>query len=194
MWYTILLKWIKTILNSKIFLYAVIAGVGYLWIIDRGNLRDNILRLEANQHAILLNNNEQIELTKREFKKFYAKEDSIAHLIGIKSNQIQNVIVSNYHYKDTTIVQFPLVQDSIYKSDTLKFIAPIKCMKIEGYVLDKKIVFTKEEYNDKLHTYLYGVRPHHFWFIKWGRWIVEAETYSECLEDPINIEENLKIN
>jgi len=190
MW-TIILKWIKNLLNSKIFLYAVIAGCIYLWMIDRKNLSANVDRLKQNQDALLANQSEQIDLTRREFKKYYHYEDSIAQKIDIKPNQVQNVIVNNYHYKDTSIIQFPLIPT---KGDTLKFIAPIKCMKVEGYTIDKKIIFTNETFNDKFHTFLYGVRPHKFLFIKWGKWIVDSKTYSECLNDTVSVEKNLKIN
>lgn len=189
MW-TIVLKWLKNLLNSKLLLYVVIAGIVYLWMVDRKNLANNVERLERNQNALVLNTSEQIELTKREFKKLYHKEDSIAQLVGIKPNQVQQVVVNNYHYKDTSIVQFPTIQ----VGDTIKFIKPVGCLKVEGYVLRDSITFTKQEFNDKLHTFLYGKRPHKFLFIKWGKWIIDSKTYSECKQDIISIETNLKIN
>ena len=189
MW-TVILKWGKKILNSKLLLYAIIAGVVYLWMVDRKNLADNVDRLSRNQDAILLRQSEQVELTQREFKRLYYKEDSIAQLVGIKPKQLQQVIVNNYHYKDTSIVQFPTIKSG----DTIKFVKPIGCLKVEGYVLRDSISFTKPEFNDKLHTFLYGKRPHKFLFIKWGKWIIDAKTYSECKNDTIQVEKNLKIN
>lgn len=193
MW-ILLLKWIKTILNSKLFLYAVIGGIIYLSLLRINKLTETVSRLENNQHAILVNSTEQVSLTTREFKNLYHKEDSIAQLVGIKSKQLQNVIVNNYHYKDSTIITIPLKPDSINHSDTLKFIVPLGCITLKGYVVKDNITFSSKEYKDKLHTFLYGVRPHKFLFIKYGKWIIEAKTYSECLQKNINIEKNLRIN
>jgi len=186
------LSWGKKILNSKLFLYTVIVGCIYLWIVDRKNLAENVDRLGRNQTALVLKNSEQIELTKREFTRLYHKEDSIAQFIGIKPKQLQNVIVNNYHYKDTSIVKFPLIPTNT--GDTVKFIKPTGCVRVEGYVLNKDIIFNKVEVFDTFTTYLYGKRPHKFLFIKWGKWIIDAKTYSECKKDTIQVEKNLKIN
>jgi len=203
MWWKILLKWLKTLLNSKIFLYAVIAGCIYLWMIDRKNLSANVDRLKQNQDALLANQSEQIDLTKREFQKYYHYEDSIAQKIGIKPNQVQNVIVNNYHYKDTSIVQFPMT----HSGDTMKFIKPVGCWKVEGYVLKDSITFTKRKFDDVFHTFLYNKKrdikvsfkkninfDHSFLFIKWNNLTVDAKTYSECKNDTIQVEKNLKID
>jgi hypothetical protein len=197
MWIKIL-TFLKTIINSKIFLYAVIGLVIYLWITDRKNLSNTVGRLERNQDALLINSREQQVLTTREFKRLYPKVDSLAQALGIKPKQVQNVIVNNYHYKDSTVVIVPLKpSDTIYsKSDTLKFLAPLGCMKVSGYVINKTLVFNKEFYNDKFHTFLYGERPHFLLGIKWlgyGKWIINSKTYSECLNDIITTESNLKI-
>ena len=189
MW-KVIIKQLKNLINSKLFLYLVIGGLVYFWYLDRQNLAENVNRLSRNQEALVLHTTEQVEITKREFQKLYHKEDSIAKSIGIKSNQVQQVIVNNYHYKDTSIVQFPLEEHG----DTLKFIKPIGCIQVEGYVLDKNITFTKTESIDTLTTILYGKRPHKFLFFKWGKWVIDAKTYSACKQDTIHIEKNLKIN
>lgn len=187
MW-SIILKNLNKFLNSKLLLYVVIAGVVYLWTVDRKNLADNVSRLEKNQDALILNQSEQVELYRKDFKRYFPKLDSIAKKINItKPTQI---IVNNYSYKDTSIVQFPMKQ----YGDTLKFAKPIGCIRVEGYVLDKVITFTKQESIDTLTTFLYGKRPHKFLFIKWGKWIIDAKTYSACKGDTIKIEKNLKIN
>jgi len=202
MW-TVILSWGKKILNSKLLLYAVIAGVVYLWMVDRKNLAENVNRLEKNQNALIQNQSEQIELTKREFVKLYHKEDSIAQKIGIKPNQVQQVIVNNYHYKDTSIVQFPTIKIG----DTIKFIKPVGCLKVEGYVLRDSITFTNQRFDDILHTFLYRNKrdtkisfgkniayDHSFLFFKWNDRTINAKTYSECKGDTIKVENNLKIN
>lgn len=198
MWIKIL-TFLKTVINSKIFLYIVIGLVVFLWWKDRGNLTTTITKLDRNQTALLSNHNEQVEITKREFQKFYHREDSVMQLLGIKPKQVQNVIVNNYHYKDSTIIIVPLQKDTIHliNSDTLKFLAPLGCMKVSGYVINKTLVFNKESYNDKFHTFLYGERPHYILGIKWlgyGKWIINSKTYSECLNDVIETESNLKID
>lgn len=192
MW-TILLKQLTKIVNSKIFLYLLIGGIVWFWINDRKELRTNIDRLESNQIALTEQQSRELQLTRQDFKRIFHKEDSIAKLIGIKSNQLQTVIVNNYHYKDSTTNYIPYTEST--NKDTMRFIAPLGCMKVEGYTTKQGITFTKKQYNDKLHTFLYGIeRKHRFLFIKWGDWVVSnAVTYSECMKDTINVEKNIKI-
>jgi hypothetical protein len=193
MWITIfnnLIPQIKNLLNSKLFLYCVIGGLVYFWYIGDQKKNEKIDRLSSNQIALTEQFSRQLQLTSQDFQRIYHKEDSIAKIVGIKPNQIQQVIVNNYHYKDSTNTYIPYVDTT--KRDTLKFIAPLKCMKVEGYVVKSGVVFTKEEFNDKLHTFLYKKYDHKFLFFKWGKYI-DAKVYSECKHDTIAVEKNIKI-
>lgn len=203
MWMTIT-KTLQKLINSKVFPYCVIGGLIYFWIADRVELRKNVSRLENNQLALVEQYSRQIEITNSTFERLFHKEDSIAKLVGIKPESVQQVIVNNYHYKDSIIVNIPFTDST--KSDTIKFLTPIKCMKIGGYITKSGITFNYEEYNDKLHTFLYKVNnkkisfrnkekvgfDKSFLFIKWNNHF-DAKTYSECKQDTISIEKNIKI-
>lgn len=195
---------LKNILNSKIFLYCIIGFVIWFWIKDRQSLKQDVERLSNNQIALTLQHSRELEVTKNEFKRLFHKEDSIAQLVGIKPSQVQQVIVNNYHYKDSTVVNVPY-QDST-KTDTMKFIAPLGCMKVEGYVTKKGVTFTNEEFNDKFHTFLYKINnkrisfrnkdkinyDHSFLFLKWNKHF-DVKTYSECKQDTVSVETNIKV-
>ena len=189
MW-TIILSQLKNLLNSKIFLYCLVGGLIWFWIVDRKSLKNNVDRLYSNQIALTEQYSRELQLNRQDFQRIYHKEDSIAKIVGIKPKQIQQVIVNNYHYKDSTTNYIPY-RDTI-KNDTMHFIAPLGCMKVEGYTTKSGIVFTNNEYNDILHTFLYKRYDHKFLFIKWGKYI-DAKVYSECKKDTVAIEKNIKI-
>jgi len=182
---------LKNLINSKLFLYCVIGGLIYFYIQDTTKNRVIINRLENNQTAYAQQHSMQIQLTLSQFKKLEVKEDSIVKLIGLKPKQLQNIIVNNYHYKDTTIIEVPL--DTTVSKDTLSFIVPLKCMIIKGEVINnEKVRLLDVELNDTLHTFIYKKHNKRFLFIKWGKYY-DAITYSECMQKNINIEKNIKI-
>jgi hypothetical protein len=195
---------IQKIINSKIFLYCVIGVLVWFWINDRVKLKQDINRFESNQKALIEQHSREIQITSKTFERLFHKEDSIAKLVGIKPTILQQTIVNNYSHKDSTIVNIPF-KDST-NIDTLKFLTPIKCMVIGGYVTKKGITFNYEEYNDKLYTFLYKVNnkrisfrskdkigfDRSFLFIKWNNHI-DSKTYSECKQDTVSIEKNIKI-
>jgi hypothetical protein len=136
-------------------------------------------------------------LTRSDFKRLFHLEDSIANKIGIKTKTIENVVVNNYHYKDTTIVSFPLTKkDSTINTDTLQFTANMGCMMIDGEVIKSTntINIKDKDYRDVLYTYLYQAYDSRFLGFLWktGKHI-DAKTYSECMQDTISIERNIKI-
>ena len=182
MW-TTLIKTITNLFNSKIFLYLVIGGLIWFWISDRKSLRSDISRLSSNQIALTQQLSRELQLTRQDFQRIYPKEDSIMQLIKIKPKQIEQVVINNYHYKDSTTNYIPY-KDSI-SQDTMKFIAPLGCIQVEGYTTKKGIVFTNKDFHDILHTFLYKRYDHKFLFIKWGKYI-DAKVYSECKKEKKN--------
>lgn len=196
-----LLNKIQQLINSKIFLYLVIGGLVYFWINDRVELRQDIKRLENNQTALTTNSAMQQQMYLGEFKKIHHKEDSIAKLVGLKPKDITNVIVNNYHYKDTTIVEVPVTpRDSL--SDTLQFISPINCGYIKGRItgLPKDIDVSKikvgvedTDIKDSLYTYMYEDYDRFLGFLWKRNKRYEAVTYSECQKKIIHTEKNVKI-
>ncbi len=196
MW-KIIMNQIKNLINSKLFLYILLGGLTYFWVTDRNNLRNRIEILNNNQVSLIAQSSRELGLLRSDFKRYYHKEDSIASLIGIKSKEIHQVIVNNYHYKDSTTIIVPLKKDSIYTTnDTLKFIAPLGCMEVTGNVIKSKdiIEFKDRKFNDKLHTFLYQSYDHRFLGFLWkvGKYM-NVKTYSECLKDTVSIERNIKI-
>ena len=195
---------IQKVLNSKIFLYCVIGGLIWFLINDKIKFKQTINRLENNQLALIEQYSRQIEVTQQTFEKLFHKEDSIAKLVGIKPVQLQQTIVSNYYDKDSIVVNVPF-KDSTNR-DTLRFLTPVKCMVIGGYVTKSGITFNYEEYRDKLYTFLYKVNnkrisfrskdkigfDRSFLFVKWNNH-VNVKVYSECKQDTISIEKNIKI-
>jgi hypothetical protein len=182
---------IQQLINSKIFLYLVIGGLVYFWINDRVELRQDIKRLENNQTALTINSAIQQQVYLGEFKKLHHKEDSIAKLVGLKPKDITNVIVNNYHYKDTTIVEVPLIP----KDSTLEFIAPINCGYIKGNVDIKEMVvkINDVDLKDSLYTYMYEDYDRFLGFLWKRNKRYEAVTYSECQKKIIHTEKNIKI-
>jgi hypothetical protein len=189
MW-TVILSQFKNLINSKLFLYCVIGGLVYFWYVGDKKKNEKIDMLASNQIALTEQFSRQLQLTSQDFQRIYHKEDSIAKLVGIKPSQLQTVIVNNYHYKDSTTNYIPYKDTT--KQDTMKFIAPLGCMKVEGYTTKSGVVFTNKEYNDILHTFLYKRYDHKFLFFKWGKYI-DAKVYSECKKDTVSVEKNIKI-
>jgi hypothetical protein len=151
--------------------------------------------LETNQIALTTNSSIQQQVYLGEFKKLHSKEDSIAKLIGLKPKDITNVVVNNYHYKDTTIVQVPLIPKDSTSKDTLTFISPIKCGYVSGEVYLKNMTIKIKEVDtkDTLHTFLYENYNRFLGFLWKRNKRYEAVTYSECMNKVINTEENIKI-
>jgi hypothetical protein len=197
-----ILKYISTlfnkIINSNIAIYIILGVIIYLLYTSNVSLRNNVNRLESNQIALTTEYSRQIEVSKSTFKQLFHKEDSIANLINIKTKTIENVVVNNYHYKDTTIVSFPLTKkDSLSKNnDTLQFVANMGCMLINGEVIKSTntINIKDKDYRDVLYTYLYEAYDSRFLGFLWktGKHI-DAKTYSECMQDTVSIERNIKI-
>ena len=188
-----LLKIFKEIINKPIIIYCILGFIIYLQFSHSISLKQDVNRLQNNVVALSIDQSIQQQMTIGEFKKLQHKEDSIAKIIGIKPNQLQNIIVNNYHYKDTTIVEIPLQPKDSISKDTLQFIASIKCTKIEGEVINnKKVRIINIELNDTLHTFVYKKYNNRFLFIKWNKYY-DAITYSECTKKNINVEKNIKI-
>lgn len=188
-----LLPILKSVLSNKITLYIGGGLLIYLLWMNNLKLRESVGRLENNQIALTEQYSRQLDLNRQDFQRIYHKEDSIAKVIGIKPKQLEQVIVNNYHYKDSisTTINIPYKRDSLSK-DTIKFIEPLGCMNISGYIYNNSIKFTGEEFSDILHTFLYKRYDHKFLFFKWGKYI-DAKTYSECKNDTISVEKNIKI-
>lgn len=187
-------KLFNKVINSNIVIYIILGFIIYLLYTSNVELRNSVNRLESNQTALTIEYSRQIEVTKNDFKRLFHNEDSIANLIGIKTKRIENVIVNNYHYKDTTIVSFPIIKKDSVNNDTLSVSVDLGCMKIEEEIVGDTVYVKDKEYRDVLYTYLYQVYDGRFLGFLWktGKHI-DAKTYSECMQDTILVERNIKI-
>ena len=190
-----LLPILQKILNSKIFLYCVIGGLVWFYITNSIKTRETIHRLENNQIAYAQQSSMQIQLTTAQFKLMEPKLDSIAKLVKLKPKDITNVIVNNYHYKDTTIVTVPLTPKDSTSKDTFEFISPMKCGYVKGLVDTKNLTIriTDIDLKDTLDTYLYEDYDRFLGFLWKRNKRYEAVTYSECQHKVIHTQKNVKI-
>lgn len=184
----------KKVFNSNVLIYIILGFIIYLLYTSNVELRNSVNRLESNQTALAIEYSRQIEVTKNDFKRLFHIEDSIANKIGVKTKRIENVIVNNYHYKDTTIVSFPIIKKDSVNNDTLSVSVDLGCMKIEEEIIGDTVYVKDKEYRDVLYTYLYQVYDGRFLGFLWktGKHI-DAKTYSECMQDTILVERNIKI-
>ena len=178
---------------SVIFILSV-----FLWIIWQKNIKlqyDN-LRLGSNYEIVQKRSNRAQELTELEFKDFYKKYDSIANLLKIKSKNIQNVIVTLYRYKDSTITKCITVIDTVNKKISFSVSEPNGCYAISGFVSPDSVVWVNGvQINDKLEVFLYSEKDKWFWKINkfWQYPKNKALIYSECKNDTIQVIDNIKI-
>jgi len=193
--YKFLKSILKNLLSSNFITYIILGAIIYLLYTSNVNLRNSVNRLESNQTALVNEYSRQIQLTRSDFKRLFHLEDSIANKIGIKTKTIENVVVNNYHYKDTTIVSFPIIKKDSTKNDTLSVTVDLGCMKINEEIYKDTVYVKDREYRDVLYTYLYEAYDSRFLGFLWktGKHI-DAKTYSECMQDTVKVERNLKIN
>ena len=149
-------------------------------------------RVSENSIAVLTDRSKQQELTVREFKLFYPKLDSLAKKLDIKSKNITNIIETQYHFKDTTLIKTMLKQDSI--NERKLFSISSNCYRFSGFVNRDTIALTEKELTDKLTTILYKDWRHKYFFklIK-TKSFYRACVFSRCMNDTVSIENNIKI-
>lgn len=174
-------------LSIYLFGILLIIGMGYTIY----SLKSENKRLSNNIEALQLDNARQLELTKKELKKFYgAQLDSLADKLDIKLKNITNIVITKYVYKDTTVVT--------YKTETVKiqgsenFSISKNCAQIDATIDSTGITIKKIELQDRLTTFLYKDYAKRFLFIKWKPYYT-SKVYSECKKDTIQVETNIKV-
>lgn len=152
---------------------------------ERQRYNNNIL-------SIIKNRSRQQELTINELKDLYPKYDSIAKELKIKTKYITNIIDTRYRFKDTLISKTILRIDSL--SQKSFFNLSDKCYKLNGYVKGDSISITNKEFNDNITTFLYkDWEKKYLWGLFKFKPYYSVKVYSECLNDTISVNNNIKI-
>ena len=197
-------------LNLNNIITYTILGIGiYFLVRSNVNLRNELQVSNGNYKSLsaLVGNIKsdqarQQQFTADQFKYYYHHIDSIANKIKIPTKSISDVIVSNYHYKDTTIVK----ADTTHIGQNIQFKAILACYEVKGTIRpDITVLLNSVALNDKLTTFLYKAPKmtkfsfvkqtsydKHFLGFNWMNHFT-AKTYSECKHDTINVEENIHI-
>ena len=168
--------------------YIVIIGFGiviYFMMVTIKSIHTENKRLTDNLQQILLERDSKVlEITKKEFKEYYAQQDTLLRELmdSIKLNyqHIERTINHKYtHVYDTTITLIVNKEDTTYKNFKHRF---DDCVEVIGKVnwSENKIVFDELKVNYKATTVYYWKRKHRFWFVRWGRKQHYAITKNNC--------------
>jgi len=175
----------------------LILGIVLFFIYSKNvELRYDNVRLQSNYEIVQKRSNRAQELTQQEFKEFYRRYDSIASILNIKTKNIQTVIVTDYRYKDTTVIQAQTVIDTIKHRIAFDVSEPSGCYNILGFVNSDSTVWVNGiSIHDKFEVFLYSEKDKWFWSFKkfWQKPKNKAKIFSECKNDTIQVLENIKI-
>lgn len=180
---------LNTFLISSILVMFVI--ILFLFKLYKNEKEDRI-RYNNNMISLIESRSRQQILTVGELKRLYPKYDSLAKELKIKTKFITNVIETKYKFKDTLVTKTIIRRDSL--SDKSYFNLKEKCYTLSGYLKDDSISFTKKEFNDKLTTFLYkDWEKKYLWGLIKIRPYYNIKVWSECKNDTISVENNIKI-
>ena len=185
---------LKVLNFIKPFIIYIIFGLILLFLYNKNNkLSEDIKRYGNNYQALVQNSAIQQELTRSQYKEFYAnKEDSLLKLLNIKQKNVVNIVKIKYNYIDTfvTHIQFDTVKVKIVGEET--FNIPKECYIIKGKINKDGVYINSIKNIDNLTYFLYKSYHKKFLCFKWQPYY-EAKVYSECKKDTMVIETNLKI-
>jgi hypothetical protein len=149
-------------------------------------------RYNNNMIALISDKNQQQEITIKELKDLYPKYDSLARELNIKTKYITNIINIKYKFRDSTITSTILERDSI--SERIYFNLNEKCYSMSGYIKKDSILFTNKTFSDNLTTFLYkDYRKKYLWGLLKFKPFYTSKIYSECMNDTIEVTNNIKI-
>lgn len=154
--------------------------------------REDRIRYNNNMISLIEDKNRQQILTVNELKRLYPKYDSLAKELKIKTKHITNVIETRYDFKDTLITSTIIKKDSL--SEKSFFNLKEKCYNLSGYIKSDSISFTKKEFNDNITTFLYkDWEKKYLWGLLKFRPYYNIKVWSECMNDTIGVQNNIKI-
>lgn len=155
-------------------------------------LKAEVQRVQNNNFQLMAENrdNVNLQLSFKEFKQSVStKIDSLLKVFKIALKEVKTVTVTNNYYIDsskTIIRPIPVISniDTLYP-----FIDTKDCFTIAGImkvVNDRpELTIQKREFKNEITLIGYEKRPHHFWFIKWGKKETFIESSSECGETTV---------
>jgi hypothetical protein len=176
----------------------LILGV-LLWLYIEKNvtLKSDNVRLQSNYEIVQKRSNRAQELTELEFKEFYRRYDSIALLLKIKTKNIQNIIVTQYRYKDTTVIKAKTVLDTIRHHIAFDVSEPNGCYSLSGFVgSDSSVWIDGVHINDELSVFVYNQKNKWFFGLLnrfWEKPFTCAKVFSACKNDTIKVIDDIKI-
>lgn len=185
----------KITLKDKIYIVLFIILLLIVVIGIRNHYKKEVNRLKNNYEAVIEENGRQQEIKMKEYRKFYEhKYDSLAEVLEIKRKNIETIIVTKYNWKDTIVKKYETVVDynTEYHSEVDKFDILEKCYQISGEYFEGYVSINAIEFNDRLTTFTYKDHKKKFLFLKFKPFYT-TKVYSECKEDTIKVEENIKI-
>ncbi len=175
---------------------TLVVVIVFLWNKNRALGTDNV-RLSHNYYILQKKSSVAQILTQREFRHFYAKYDSIANKLKIKTKNIKQVLVTKYNYKDSTLIKSRTIVDTI--RGIINFVAKdsSRCYSVSGYVgSDSSVFINSIEIEDNLEVFLFDRKEKWFWFVKkfWKKPTQDVLVYSECKKDTILVKHNIQVS
>ena len=183
---------------NKIKLYLIIGAViivasafvtANILIAQNKKLKAEIERVQGNNLQLMAENrdNVNLQLSFKEFKQSVStKIDSLIRVSKIALKEVKEVTITNNYYIDSSRViirPIPVISnnDTIYP-----FIDTKDCFTIAGImkiVNDRpELTIQKREFKNEITVIGYQKRPHHFWFIRWGKKETFITSSSDCGE------------
>ena len=182
-------------MKRKLIKMAVIAAIVVALIAMAVTIRSQIAqtkRLKETCDALLRQDNStQLELTKRELKRYFADEVAKLKEYGIKPGQVENIVNVEYRYIDSVRYRDTLVwvQDTLKNDRCATFDIKTECYSITGEINADTLEIGRFEYNDGILVSLYKERRK----CLFEKRKVKAIAISECRGDTLSVLRNLKI-
>lgn len=177
--------------NWQYIALIVFGIVIYFMFMLNQNLRDDNKRFQDNIAQILLERDSKVlEVTKKEFKEYYAKNDSLLKglMDSVKLNYRHIERTINHKYESSFDTTITLIKEDAaagnhdltprkfrLKKDCVELIATI------DWANNIATVDTDIKYNAT--TVYYWKRKHQIWFIKFGRKQYYAVTKNNCTRE-----------
>lgn len=179
----------KDVLHSSLVIIVLFAFA--FTIYSNRQLREDNRRLSDNIEQIVQERDSKVlEITKKEFKQYYAQQDSllVELMDSIKLNyrHIERTINHKFNYSFDTTITMVKENDTAdnYDLTPRKFRIEKDCVELIA-TIDwlNNTATTNSDINYNATTAYYWKRKHKFWFIKWGKKQHYAITKNNCTKE-----------